>query len=164
MVPRFLPSQSILLYFKNSFLQLRSPNHNFKRFYMRETPLSHVDSWYFATKALNCLFKCLVPWFLPSRSVLIYFENTLSQLRSLNYNFERFYRRETPLNRVDSWYFATKALYCLFKSLVPRFLPSTSILLYFKNSLSQLWSLNYNFERFYRREMPQPRRFVIFCN
>ena len=127
LVPRLLPSRSVLVHLENILTQLRSPTHNSKRFYRRETPLNRVDSWYFATTALNCLFKCFVPWFLPSRSVLLYFENSLSRLRSLNYNFERFYRRETPPNRVYSWYFDTKRLNCLFTCLVPRILPCMSV-------------------------------------
>ena len=145
-MPRLLPSRSVLLYLENSFItlhlennlsQLRSPNHNFIRFYRRETPPNRVYSWYFATKQVNCLFKSLVPRLLPFRSVRIYSNNGLSQFTYPKYNFKWFYRRETPPNRVYSWYFATKALNCLFKSLVPRLLPSRSVLLYLENSFSQ---------------------------
>ena len=152
LVPRLLPSISVLVHLENSLSQFRSSSHNFKRFYRRETAPTSVYSWYLATKLVNFLVKSLVPRLLPFMSILRYSKNSLSQFPYVKYNFKRCYRRETAPNRVYSWCFATKPLNYLFKSLVKRLLPFRSVLLYWKNSLSQFTYAKYNFKRFHRRE------------
>ena len=154
---RFLASRSVLLYPRNCLSQFPYLKYDFKWLYRRETPHMRIDSWYFATKAFNFLFKGLVPRLLPSRSVLLNSKNSLSQFSYAKYNFKWFYRRGTPPNRVYSWYFENKPVNRLLKSLVPRLLKSRSVLVHLDNSLSYLRSPNRNFQWFYRREKPLNR-------
>ena len=57
-MPRLLPYKSVLLYSRNSLSQLRSPNHNFKRFYRSDTlanryirEILHLSRWIVYLKA-----------------------------------------------------------------------------------------------------------------